>query len=123
MNIRQFAKEVATTVKYGAPSNPTFPNSTGYTVTLRRKGKSLTVPFYMGSAHTKEPTALDVLSTLQLDASTYASSRGFEDWASDFGFGIANPKRIYSAVKRIHDKLETFYGNEFQSFLTAENDY
>ncbi len=60
---------------------------TYWTVQLRYKGRQMTTPFQMGSAHTGEPTAAQVLSCLISDNESVKGARTFEEWAADRGVG------------------------------------
>jgi hypothetical protein len=59
---------ITATSVYGTtkPLPENFRDCHPYTVTLRFGRRRMTVPFYMGSAHTDEPTASDVLGCLCL---------------------------------------------------------
>jgi hypothetical protein len=50
----------------------------------------------------KPPSTTEVLENLKLDAQGIQYSRGFEDWASEYGMdpGWARTKKIYNATKR-----------------------
>lgn len=90
-----------------------------YAVTLRRKGRQLTVPFGMGEALTREPTAEDVMECLLSDASGYINARGFEDWASDYGYDTDSRKvyRTYEQIEKQTDKLRRFLGTGFDDYV------
>lgn len=112
--------------KYGAPDNETFRDSDGWTCTLKRGRKRMTVPFYMGRGHAgKEPTAADVLACLLSDASSADSARDFGDFARDFGYDTDSRKAeaVYRACKRTSVKLHRFLGDRFDALLEASADY
>ena len=96
--------------------------------TLSYKGRKITVDNYrMGSAHTSEPTADDVLGSLLMDVSefhAYAPKMPtFEQWASDIGYDADSMRayRIYEACKAEYPKVKKFLGNEFETFAAAEH--
>lgn len=122
--LKNLVSELGITAKVvsGAPANPDFRDSTGYTVTLRFQRRRLTVPFYMGSAHTSEPTAYDVLYCLLSDASGVENSNGFEEWASEYGYDTDSIKaqRTYKACERIAKRLRTFLDDQYDTLAQAD---
>jgi hypothetical protein len=120
-------------VKPGAPFNPTFKDSDGWTVTLDYQGRRMTVPFYMGSGHHgAEPDINSVVSALTLDGSGYWNAQGFRDWASEYGYVVGDPdqpekereaRRIYKAVESQSMRFAKLLGpTTLAEFLHAEND-
>lgn len=110
----------------GADRNPNMddasPDSRHWKVTLRRGVARLTVPFTQGAAHTKPPTAMDVLGCLASDAS--GAGESFEEWCSNFGYDADSrkAKRTYDAVKSQTSKLKTFLGDGlFRALLEDSN--
>ena len=90
-----------------------------YTVTLRMGRKSMSVPFRMGTGLHSEPTAMDVMSSLVLDAAGFEDSKprsGGEDahiesFASEYGYeSIGETLRVYRAVKKMSAALKRFLG-------------
>lgn len=119
------ARNVKITSVYGAaPHNPDFEGSHAYKVTLRYQGRRLTVPFYMGPAHTKEPTAAGVLSCLISDAQSTVNARSFEEWASDLGYDADSRKaeHVYKACEQIERKLRRFLRDDYAAFVDASAD-
>lgn len=118
-------KRVRISVKFGAPVNETFRESTGYTVTLKYKGRQLTVPFYMGAAHTDEPTAAAVLSCLLMDSESVRHGQTFEEWARDLGYDPDSRKaeRTFNACVQSSNKLTRLLGDDYQAFVEAAADY
>jgi hypothetical protein len=104
---------------WGAPDNPEMPTADPYTVTLRRGRRRMTVPFYMGAALCKEPTAADVLNCLCLDAMSYTNTQEYENWCANLGYSTDSRKayRIYEQVRRQTKKLEKFLGDLYQAYL------
>lgn len=110
-----------------ADTNPNavdFPDgSTHWKVTLRRKGKRLTVPYSMGPALCREPTADDVLQDLFSDACGYENAGGdFEAWCSEYGYDADSRKaeRTFRAVETQTEKLRQFLGEDYEKALYAE---
>ncbi len=95
----------------------------GYTCTLSYKGRRMTVDFWMGRGIGHEPYSLDVLSSLLSDASTYDNARDFEDWASELGLDPDSRKAemTYREVGRQTEKLKKLLGDDYETFLYAEN--
>lgn len=131
----------------GQPSsNPNFPNATEYLVTLRREGNGdgdhennpaptwarldgIETPYYMGSALTGEPTALDVLACLLNDAEGYDNATDFEDWANGYGYDTDSRKAeaIYNAIAEQRGELYAWLsssgrprGEHYRRFMEAE---
>lgn len=110
-----------------ADTNPNMADmpagSTHWKVTLRRKGKRLTVPFSMGAALCREPTADDVLECLCSDAGSYENAGGdFEAWCSEYGYDADSRKaeRTFKAVETQTKKLRQFLGDDYEKALYAE---
>lgn len=95
------------------------PGRRWYDVTLTMDGRTMVVPFGMGSAHSERPSAADVLNCLASDASTYDQARGFEDWAADLGFDTDSRKaeRIYREVGKQARELRAFLGDKYDAYL------
>ena len=117
------SKSVKISCKYGAPANSEFPNSTGWTVTLKYQGHQVTTPFYQGSAHTEEPTAADVLYCLIQDTSGYDYNDSFEDWCSEYGYDTDSRRAegIYEKCRKISVKLHRLLDEDFDLFVGAEH--
>lgn len=95
-------------------------DANGYSVQLKYAKRTLTVDFWMGSAHTKEPTAEDVIECLLADAS--GADQDFENWCLDYAYDTDSRRaeRIYQKVQSITAKLRKFLGEDFGVFLNAE---
>ena len=119
------AKRLRAEVKFGgAPDNPDFRDCQGWMVTLRYRGRQLTIPFYTGSLH-GEPTVADVVSCLILDAEGVKCARSFEDLASDLGYDPDSRKaeKVFKACEREQVKIERLLGDDYQAFAEAARDY
>jgi hypothetical protein len=112
-------RNVRATSEYGAPENSEFTQSHGYTVTLKYQRRQMTTPFYMGYAHTDEPTALDVLECLLSDSDV--EDYEFEEWASNLGYDpdSRRAERIYKTATRQTKKLHQFLGEDYELFLAS----
>lgn len=98
-------------------SNPNMTDmpagSSHWFVTLRRPGRSLTVPFSMGPALRRIPTAEDVLECLLSDR--YAMQESFEDWCANYGFDTDSRKaeRTYKTCVTQSHKLNRFLPDDW----------
>ena len=78
------------------------------------KLRKLTVYFSQGSAHTSEPTAVDVLDCLASDAVGVENAHDFEDWCREYGYDIDSRKaeRTFKTIERQADGLKRVLGPE-----------
>ena len=92
-----------------------------YKVRLRFQGRALTVPFFMGSGHSSEPTAADVLSCLCSDANI--GEQSFEDFCSDMGSDPDSRKAeaTWKACVAIGPRIRRFLGDSFDAVARAEH--
>lgn len=76
--------------------------------------RKMTLEFSQGSAHTKNPTAADVLDCLASDASGYQNAVGFTGWAEDYGYDTDSRKaeRIYFQIEAQAVQLRELLGLE-----------
>lgn len=97
------------------------PGTHPYKCKLTFKGRALTVPFFMGPAHTSEPTAADVLACVCSDAR--ADEQTFEDWCSDFGMDPDSRKAeaTYKACAAMGPRVRRFLGDSFDAVASAEH--
>lgn len=86
----------------------------GWSVILSLGGRSMTTPFYMGSAHVGEPSLSGVLSSLVSDATSLYNARDFEEWASELGFDPDSRKaeKLFRRTLKQTQKLEKLVGGE-----------
>ena len=96
-------------------------------VTLRQEGRgnprTITTPFSQGAAHTKAPTAADVLCCLAMDASGYDNARNFEDWVLELGYSpdSRSAERDYHTVAEQAKALRQFLGDAlYRELLQGE---
>jgi hypothetical protein len=113
---QNFAQEHGiTAIPVQVESNPHMPEardgSRHWKVTLRKGAARLTVPFTQGSAHTKTPTAIDVLSCLASDAQS--ADYTFAEWCSELGFDAdsRSAEKTFKAVKKQSAALRRFLGD------------
>lgn len=122
-------KRVRAEVLYTGESPPDESwKAEGWKVTLKYRGRQLTVPFYTGSAWTmegREPTPADVLSCLCSDSSGYEGSQSFEEWASEYGYDTDSRKaeHIYRQVKEQSVKVRRLLGQDFDEFCERASDH
>lgn len=70
--------------------------------------------FSQGSAHSRPPTAHDIIECLVSDALTRAQAATFEEWCSDLGYDSDSRKalRTYEAIGRNTQRLKALFGND-----------
>ncbi len=110
----------------GADPNPDWDmDHHPYKVTLYRSTpkRQITVPFYMGLAHTSEPTAADVLSCLVSDTTGVDNAIDFDDWCHEFGYDTDSRKaeKTYKQCKFMASKVHNFLPDDFEDFAKAEH--
>ena len=91
-------------------------------VTLRRGKARLTTYFSQGSAHTKKPTAMDVLGCLASDSA--GAEESFEEWCSSLGYDSDSRKArgTYDTVRKQTAKLKKFLGDGlFRALIEDSN--
>jgi len=121
--MKQFVKENRVRIQcewsYENKNDPDWKDANHYKVTLKMGHKQLTTYFSMGYAHTKEPTAEDVLDAIASDSAGIENARSFEDWAGDYGYDSDSRKaeRIYVVCQRQADKLKQFLGEDLYNAL------
>ena len=91
-------------------------------ITHGRRG--FTLYFSQGSAHTTEPTLADVLDCLAMDASGYANTGYFGDWAREYGYDEDSraAEKIFRVVKRQAEQLKRTLGSEAYEALLWETE-
>jgi hypothetical protein len=127
VNIKTFAAShnLRADVKYGADEKAherMGRDMTPWTVTLKLKGRQMTVPFFTGSLNTREPDAVTVLDCLLSDADGYDNARGFEDWANDYGYDTDSRKaeETYKQVEAQSKELRAFLGDLYNAARDCE---
>lgn len=91
----------------------------------RKPGERMEFPFWTGEAYgTTKPTAVDVMDCLCSDAAGIENARGFEDWAADLGYNTDSRRAeaVYKRCGELANELRAFLGNDFETFLWAEQD-
>jgi len=122
------ANLVTATVECGSPT-PRADQSEwqrsahGYTVTLHCEGRSMVVPFYMGSGWTKDPTAADVVSCLLSDACTVENCADEIELAEEYGYdNWRSARRIWRAMVRQTADLRDLLGSHFESAVWPDHE-
>lgn len=116
---------MAATVTYGnngpVSNDEYYRDANPWTVRLRYQGRSLTVPFWTGSAITEEPTAGDVLSCVVSDA--LAGEQDFAEFCSEFGYDedSRNAEKIHRGCVSMSKKVRRFLGDDFDRFAYGED--
>lgn len=105
---------------YGAARKPAAWDGAAHNwrVTLRHKGRRLTVDFYGGAAVTN-PSAADVLSGLILDASVPDS---FAEFCAEFGYDEDSraAEATWRACVAMGPRVRRLLGDDFEAFARAE---
>jgi hypothetical protein len=106
----------------GVEPSPRFPaGHHPYKITLRYKGRQLTVPFFCGPAITREPSAADVLSCLISDGQCYENTEDIDEFHREFGGdSIKETLRAYTACEKMSKKIKDFLGDDYELFANAE---
>lgn len=100
----------------------THPYKVVLTVSNYHTGRrQLTVPFFMGPAHTKEPTAADVLCCLVQDCN--AGEMSFEEYCSELGENLDSRKAetAWRSCKGLAPRVRRFLGQYFNDIFQAEH--
>lgn len=84
-----------------------------------KPGRAFSLEFSQGSAHTKSPTAADIIECLALDFSGLDWCDGFEDWAENYGYDTDSreAERIYTECKRQRDAFAAAFGPDITADL------
>jgi hypothetical protein len=95
--------------------------ATGYKVTLKFEGRSMTVDFWCGSLH-PAPTAFDVMCCLISDSSCADTS--YEEWAESIGYDVDSreAEKTYKACIAQTKRFTRFMLNSFDDVLFMEED-
>lgn len=124
--IEQFVEAAGITAEAKmVDNNPNLPGDAAdywaanhYEVTLRRANsdQTMTVYYSMGPAHLREPEAVDVMSSLLLEA-TGVDGMPFEDWAIEYGYSpySRTSKHTYNTIKAQAEELRTFLGEHYSA--------
>ena len=81
--------------------------------------RRLSVFYSQGSAHTKPPTAADILDCLASDASGVENARSFEDWCGEFGYDTdsRSAEKTYRLCVDQAQELKAFLGADLYNEL------
>lgn len=123
--LKQLATAVKLTVTFGAKlpydqQDDWQRQANGYRCTLRYKRRSYAFDFWMGSAHTEEPTAEGCLDCLLSDAQ--AGDESFEYFCDEFGYDSDSRKaeKTWKACQQTTKGMKRLLGNDYETFLYAE---
>jgi hypothetical protein len=87
--------------------------ATHWRVVLRKDGRQLTIPFSQGSAHTKPPTAADVLDAIASDIAGVRNAQDLADYMAEYGMDDHNEaRRMWQIVERQDEKLQRFLADD-----------
>lgn len=115
--------KIRCTAVYGGAKLPddAMPGTHAYKVTLKFQGRQISSPFFMGPAHTSEPTAADVLYCLCSDAR--AGEQTFGEFCSDMGYDEDSRKaeQTWKACVSIAPRLRRFLRDSFDEVANAQH--
>ncbi len=99
--------------------------ATYWTVRLTYKGRRMATPFHMGSGHSGEPTAAQVLSCLISDNESVKGARNFSEWAADMGWDddSRRAESTFKACQALGAKVERLLGADYQQYSDLAQDY
>lgn len=95
-------------------------DSHAWHVTIRYARRQATFEFFQG-AHTKEPSAADVLACVVSDARSGELS--FEEFCSDLGYDADSrmAEKTWNTCKRNGRKVRRLLGESFEDFANSEH--
>jgi len=123
MEIRQFINKNKIKIKSTLVSeNPNFDEAKGWSgnhwrVRLSRPGKQFTL--FFSTSNPAEPQTAEVLDCMASDSLGVDNTRGFEDWASEYGYDPDSRKaeKTYKTCIKQRDKFVHFLGQDLYSQL------
>lgn len=86
-----------------------------WNVTLSYAGRTMTLDFWQGVAHTDEPTTAEIVACIASDSNTLDYCNGFSDWADEYGYDTDSraAEATYNAVKAQRDAFATLMGDDY----------
>ncbi len=107
--------EYATLDKWQQEANP-------WTITLRYRRRQMRVNYWTGQGITTDPSAVDVLESLCMDAS--GADQSFDEWCSDYGYDTDSRKaeRTYRSVQEQTRRLRRLLGDDFDEIVSLDDD-
>ena len=83
---------------------------------------TLTTSFFQGFAHSHDPTAADVLSSLLVDAAVEDYST-FEEWCADLGYNTDSRQAYatWQGCMAMAPRVRAFLGEVFDELRDAEH--
>ena len=98
-----------------------------WTAQVHYQGRSMTVPFFTGSAHA-HPTTWDVVYCLLSDAHYVMWGQTLEEFCSDFGYDLDDPDSreaqeataTYRQTVKQTRSLKRLLGDDFERFMAMD---
>ena len=100
--------------------------------TLDYEGRKFDFPYRCGLGHAERrfrfgkttptpPNVVDVMESLQLDAS--CADEAFEEWCAEYGYDTDSreSERIYHACRKVRTDLQRWLGADFETFMGAQH--
>ncbi len=111
----------------GPSKHPTFRNSLEWVCTLTGAMCSMTMPYFLGSAHgSTPPSAATFLETLQMDISSI-EGHNCDSWMEELGFteNVASfraGQKAYEQIIENRAELQNVLGDAYPAFMTEVGD-
>jgi len=98
--------------------------ATHWKCVIKRGRTKMTVFFSQGPAIVHEPSIEEVLDSLASDAAGYLNARGFEDWASEYGYDpdSRRAEAIWKAVGKQVADLQRLLGESVLAELAFKTE-
>ena len=104
-------------------------NSNAWNAQIRYQGRSMTVPFFTGTAHA-DPTTWDVVYCLLSDAHYVMWGQTLEEFCSDFGYDLDDrdsreaqeATATYRQTVKQTRSLKRLLGDDFERFMAMDLD-
>jgi len=112
---------ISMTARFGEATERHQDMPNNWRVTLRYKGRRLTINFYGGSA-VKKISCRDVVESLLLD--TRAGEMDFDEFLNEFGYGGEERLRahqIWMACVKMAKRVRKFLGEDFEEIEEYAN--
>lgn len=91
---------------------------------VTRETRSFSFYFSQGSAHTENPTLIDVLDCMASDSSGFDNSQSFEEWAREYGYDTDSrtAEKTFRTVRRQSEQLKRVLGQSAYRELLKETE-
>ncbi len=95
-------------------------NAHPYRCTLKYQGRQYSFDFFMGQAHTDEPTAAGTLDCLLSDAQ--GGEMDFSEFCREFGYDkdSRRAEKIHKACQKTTEGIKRLFGDNYEKFLYAD---